>query len=467
MGAAVIVVLSLIGGGVAAGVGYIRAERALTRADEETRRAQAINDFLKDMLVSADPRELGRDARMVDVLEGAERALNESDSQDTAVEIEIRATLAETYIMLGLFNEASGIIDVAVNKANRELGPLHEQTLNAEYVAGILLYDMEEYETALTLLPSLVSRHEQVFGPDHKDTLVIINLLAAIYGATDQPSLAEPHMRRVYETHIAQHGSDNPDALILKSNLASCLVQTDQYDQGIQYLEELLEENPRIFGPHDYQTISVMNEYATTTLRRDVDHAIRTQEKAFEIALEHLGDSVPLTMLVAHNLGYFYLVYGKAELAEPVLKTCMQWRYQQTGYASFTALHTERYYVTSLIRLGRHNEARELLERRLLEGKPEGPILWSSLAAGFAAIGDWDKSASCLTLGEADEASLKFVQLLHEARLDRNSADKGFDQWLVESNDSILWADCADDFVAVLPDRWKEELESKRWHPSK
>ena len=462
-----LIVFSLLLGGLAAVVGYVRAEKALARADSEATRARAINTFLKDMLVSADPRELGRDVKVVDVLDGAEQALNDAHDMEVAAEVEIRTTLAETYTILGQFDRARAVIDQAVDLARRELGLEHVQTCSAEYAKSVLLYELEQYEECLNGVHSLLERQKRVLGANHEDTMMTTNLLGVLYIGLDQPEEAEPYIRDLYESHVALHGSDNPDALILKSNWASTLINGSNYDAGLRLLEELMQENPGVFGPNDFQTLSTINEYTTSALRRDVNQAIELQRDALQRAREHLGEGVPFTSTIASNLGFFYLVAGQPQLAQPVLEECNRWRLENRGYASQVTMNTESHLVSALIRQERFKQAQSFLDQRFQSGQPDIPARWHYLALGYAAIGELDKAETCLShIDPGDDAVCDLIASMILWKTDPQLANQSFEDWVAHVDDPYTFADCADDLALSLPPAWRDQLAEMRWEPN-
>jgi len=73
--AAAVVLLAVVAGVGAAGIGLVRARRAealarveRARAEREAAQARAVNDFLRDVLGSAEPWQLGREAKVVEAL---------------------------------------------------------------------------------------------------------------------------------------------------------------------------------------------------------------------------------------------------------------------------------------------------------------------------------------------------------------------------------------------------------------
>ena len=77
---------------------------ARDRAEKESDQSRAINQFLIKMLTS--PLDLGREARVADVLDKAAAELPQSGTLVPAIEAALREALGNAYASLGLYKEA-------------------------------------------------------------------------------------------------------------------------------------------------------------------------------------------------------------------------------------------------------------------------------------------------------------------------------------------------------------------------
>ena len=79
-----------------------RAQTALAQARIAQRQAEQIDDFLQGMLSSAEPAKLGKDVRMIQVLDAAAANLDRDLADEPEVLLQAHLTLSRTYSRLGL-----------------------------------------------------------------------------------------------------------------------------------------------------------------------------------------------------------------------------------------------------------------------------------------------------------------------------------------------------------------------------
>ena len=125
-----LVAASLVGG-------IITTSRQATRAEMERAKMEQVNDFLANMLASADPGNSGPDVTVAQALSQAARQI-EGDSLDPEVEAQIRHTLGQTYYGLGLYDSAETHARRAHALRHRLFGTLDQRTsMSLSYVVAL------------------------------------------------------------------------------------------------------------------------------------------------------------------------------------------------------------------------------------------------------------------------------------------------------------------------------------------
>lgn len=128
--AGTLVAASLVGGIVA-------TTRQARRAEVERAKTEQVNEFLATMLAAVDPGNSGRDVTVAEVLSQAARDI---EVQRLAPEIEsqIRHTLGQTYVELGLPDSAAVHIKRAVELRTQLYGKYDNRTsMSISYLAGV------------------------------------------------------------------------------------------------------------------------------------------------------------------------------------------------------------------------------------------------------------------------------------------------------------------------------------------
>ena len=119
---------------------YLRAEQARQAAEAEAEKARAVSKFMEEMLSAADPRKDGREVRVADVLDQAAKQIEGSLAGQPEVEANLRITIAETYVSLGLHDRAEPHLLRALDLRRKTLGDEHPDTTKAK-VSLASLYD--------------------------------------------------------------------------------------------------------------------------------------------------------------------------------------------------------------------------------------------------------------------------------------------------------------------------------------
>ncbi len=104
--AAALVLLSIVGGSVAAGIGFARAVRAERAARREADSARRVADFLVDLFQTADPnRSRGETITARTLLDQGTRRMKASIDQDPQIRARLLTTLGNAHLSLGLYDE--------------------------------------------------------------------------------------------------------------------------------------------------------------------------------------------------------------------------------------------------------------------------------------------------------------------------------------------------------------------------
>ena len=128
--AGTLVAASLVGGIVA-------TSRQARRAEIERAKTEQVNEFLATMLAAVDPGNSGRDVTVAQVLSRAARDIDQQQL-DPEIEAQIRHTLGQTYVELGLADSAATHIKRAVELRTRVYGKYDNRTsMSMSYLAGV------------------------------------------------------------------------------------------------------------------------------------------------------------------------------------------------------------------------------------------------------------------------------------------------------------------------------------------
>ena len=118
----------------------------------------------------------------------------------------------------GRFSEAVPLAEAALALAEAELGPEHRNTLTMVNNLASLYKNLGRYSDAEPLYRRALEARERVLGPEHPDTLTSVNNLAFLYSNQGRYSDAEPLYQRALEASERVLGPDHPNTLTSLSN---------------------------------------------------------------------------------------------------------------------------------------------------------------------------------------------------------------------------------------------------------
>lgn len=94
----------------------------------ERQRAEAFGGFVRQMLSAPDPTQLGREARLLDLLGATVARLAAGEVTDPVTRADIERTLGATYTALGVHDTAAVLLEGALARSRAVLGDDHPET---------------------------------------------------------------------------------------------------------------------------------------------------------------------------------------------------------------------------------------------------------------------------------------------------------------------------------------------------
>jgi tetratricopeptide (TPR) repeat protein len=367
--AAAAVLLALLTGAVGAGLGFVRARRAEAAAqraqgvaEREAAQAKAVADFLREVLGSADARQLGPDVKVRDALKKSLERLEGPHGLRPEMEAAVRDTVGTTLQNLAELEAAEKQITRGLEIRRATLGPEHPDTLSSMSNLFALYLTQDRQDQAVALGRETLALRRKVLGPDHADTTTTMNDLAVALMYAGKEDEAEALMREAAAVRRRVMGPDDSRSLVAASNLASLLRMRGKLAEAEPLLREVLSAQRRTLGPRHSNTL-----FTQQTLAGLLDKLGKwpAAEAGYREALEAnravSGPRHQDTLLAASDLGHFLMERGRLGDAEPLLREAVA-----GGRATLPRGHrwTTRFEVglgECLTRRGQHAEAETVL----------------------------------------------------------------------------------------------------------
>ena len=378
-------------------------------AELERDKANAISQFLNDMLASVDPElSLGREVTVREILDVASESLDTSFETHPEVRHAVRRTVANTYLNIGAMDRAEAHARKLAAALEFELGPDDERTLEAQRLVLVAVTSRGDYAAASAVGDPLLSASRRVLGPAHWLTLVIEGDMARVMHETGRMEEALEAWVATLPALEEALGPESEYALTVRHNLGTALKDMGRLDEAENLIRETLELRRKTLGPEHLQTAYSLNALAALIQKRGHnDEALDMFRSVLEIRTRALGEAHPASITAAANLGVTLVSLGELEEAEPLLARAVDGYRESFGAdhsRTLNAMNSLAYLYEDLGRLG---EAESLYRETiaLQRGRDGGldPETWAVLNnLAMLLIAD----------GRAFEAEPLFLELL-------------------------------------------------------
>ncbi len=255
------------------------ARAARSAAELDRVEAERTLGLLTDALAKAEPGEAGAEytlrAFLQDVAEslGTEASPSSAASSDGAStrgaapaegaerlaalsEAHVRAVIGQSLIGLGAPKEAREHLERAASLRAAELGPLHEDTLDARLLLGIAFMDSGAFDDAGAVFEQSHASAAAALGADHRVTSDARFFLASVRYKRGEFEAAELLMREIVEHARAEHGELNETTSAAMASHALVLQRLGRHDEALPISRRAVEVDSELFGPDHPHTLT-------------------------------------------------------------------------------------------------------------------------------------------------------------------------------------------------------------------
>ena len=301
-----------------------RAQTALAQSKIAQRQAEQIDDFLQSLLASADPAKLGKDVRMVQVLDAAAGNLDRDLANEPEVLTQAHLTLSRTYRNLGLFEPAEQQARAALALVRHLHGKEASNTADVESILGGILASRYQVAEAESLLRHALSVYRTKAQPDRAALAGTLGDLGfTLYSQPKRLAEAEAIMAEALGYAREVWGERDPKYLRVLNALAGVKIGERDYAKAAEILRQELSLQ-ELLTPGGVATLPPQMNLCICLLNLE-----RLDE--VEVVLNHLDADVQ--RLFGENSSYFAfvtvvrgmlnLLRGENRLAIPYLQKAL------------------------------------------------------------------------------------------------------------------------------------------------
>lgn len=236
----------------------IRARRAQVVAEDRTRVAESINQFLnQDLLAAADPKNTNNPNLTVrEALTRAAEGLEERFRDQPVVEAAIRHTIGETYLGLRLPREAVPHLRRAAELRSQVLGKPDSLTRLSKRGLCTALIESDQSEEAKVLSEELLADDTHAAGSDSADAMDTRYLIAQLgTGNMDADIAAYQSLLTWFRSN---RGVENSKTLSLMHSLVNLLLIKQRTAEAEPIIDEIWEVSSRLHEPSDPEMLDAM-----------------------------------------------------------------------------------------------------------------------------------------------------------------------------------------------------------------
>ena len=357
---------SLIGGAVVSTTLWQLAERRAEETSRQAEKAQAVTDFLSDMMLAGNIYSEGTAETTVrEVVERAEQRLDKGGlAMQAETETALRVIIGQTFDSLGLraralrqYERAGQLVprDADVSRDALEIQLLIADSLGNEGRADDAKRRLEH--TLASLLEHFPDEHELI-------ARARINLGEVVSDLGDFDR-AEEHLGRALQTLRTVWPDQETEAVAL-SKMAANFRAAQQFPEAAEYQEQAITAFEQAVGHKDFRTaimISSLGDHYTSLGR--YDEAFDQYQRALQIMRDIGGDEHPGVANTLGALGQMYRTQGKLEQAIDALSQSLKAQQAVLPAGSISLAYSMNNLAICYFDAGRLDEALPLFYQSL------------------------------------------------------------------------------------------------------
>jgi tetratricopeptide (TPR) repeat protein len=363
--AAALVFAAIVGGGIAAGVGLVRATRAEARAREEAATATQISEFLTGLFGASDPNTAGGTITMRELLgRGAKRV--ESDlSGQPRVQASLFETLSHVYGSLALHTDAVALAERSL-ALDAAAGVETDQTSEAARTLGRSLQQQGQFARARGAYDKALAIRTRAHGDNDLGVARLLNEIGSLHGQLEQTDEAIAAHSRALEIQQRLRGPEHVSVTNSLSGLAILYGRKNDYETALRMDQRVLAIRQKTLGDQHGATATALENVAwdLKELNR-LDEARTHATRVLEIKKATLGPDHPQLAFTYNLLGELAEVEGKPDESLAAHSEALRIREAALGPDSPRTGDALRAIGTLKLRTGDAAEAHRYLSRAL------------------------------------------------------------------------------------------------------
>jgi non-specific serine/threonine protein kinase/serine/threonine-protein kinase len=323
---AAIGILLLAGFAIVQSVEVRHIARERDHAQRQRDRADRMTQFMTGIFKVPGPGEgRGNSITAREILDDASNQIGTSLNNDPELQAKMMVTLAQSYADLGIYSRAQPLVERAVGIQKRIIGPEHRDTLSSMTLLATILRLSYRYDESENLIRQTLATERRVLGAEDPETLNSMNALAITLGQEGHFSEQEKLGRETLAIRRRVLGGEHPATLGSMQTLADALTYEGHNEEAEKLQREALDIEGRVFGREDMRTLSSMSSLAWTLQRQGrLAEAENLQRSALNTERHVLGPENPGILFGLESEAIYISLQGHYSSAEKLFREAIK-----------------------------------------------------------------------------------------------------------------------------------------------
>ncbi len=241
--------------GLAATAWFARIEAVQQRvlAEEKAEEARQTTQFMVGLFSVSDPSEArGNTITAREILDKGADRINAELADQPRIQATLMDTMGTVYKSVGLYPQASDLLNEALTKRRAVLGDEHaDVALTRAHLAEVLSLQAK-YEDAEPMYREALAAQRRLFGDEAAEVAESLLGLAEVLTQKGEFEEAEPLLRQSLEIRLALFGEENLDVAESIERVGLNLFDQGDLDAAEPYLRQAIDVRRRLAGdePH-------------------------------------------------------------------------------------------------------------------------------------------------------------------------------------------------------------------------
>jgi len=300
------------------------------------------------------------------VLDRAAQRIDGSFEGEPALEADVRATIAESYIARGMYGEAKPQAERALALRRELHAEDHDELAASLLQVATLDWSVDDAHAAVESARAAVAMLERLHGPRHVAVARAQRILGLSLIALGEYDAARAPLEACLATREALLDESDHDVLSSVADLGLLEHVRQDYEAAIVLQERALALAKRAHGESSPFVAVSMNDLAQSKLVfHGADRRVEGVElvrSALAILQESMGLDHPITIRTMRNLGNALDAAGQPAEAEPLLREALSRSIDVLGEEHMDSLQGANSLANFLMSHGTLEEARLIYE---------------------------------------------------------------------------------------------------------